>query len=266
MKNELHFSIYQKIVLVTLAIAVILFQFVDFSSLGYIKDIDMITNSITRFTAGILLMLLLMGFGRRDLFTFKNVKKSLLIIIPALLISINNFPIIAYLDGRANLTEPFYRVILFLIECLSVGFFEEILFRGILLIILIEKLNHLKNGMFVSVLISSLIFGFLHLVNLFEGASISSTMLQVGYSFLMGMLWAVIYLKTGNLWLVMILHATYNFFGQVMFYLGSVEGRYDNITIGVTTILATLAASHVIVLLRNNKLMVHQEKGENHEI
>ena len=266
MKNELHFSIYQKIVLVTLAIAVILFQFVDFSSLGYIKDIDMITNSITRFTAGIFLMLVLMGFGRRDLFTFKNLKKSLLIIIPAILISINNFPIIAYLDGRANLTEPFYRVILFLIECLSVGFFEEILFRGILLIILIEKLNHLKNGMFVSVLISSLIFGFLHLVNLFEGASISSTMLQVGYSFLMGMLWAVIYLKTGNLWLVMILHATYNFFGQVMFYLGSVAGRYDNITIGVTTILATLAASHVIVLLRNNKLMVHQENGEENEI
>jgi len=60
------------------------------------------------------------------------------------------------------------------------------------------------------------------------------------------------FLKTGNLWLTMLLHATYNFFGQVMFYLGSVDGRYDIYTIGITTLFAVIVAGYSIILF--NKL------------
>jgi uncharacterized protein len=252
MKKDYQSSIYHQIIFVTLILMVIFFQFLDLSSLGYIKDVEMIKNSITRFATGIVLMFVLIQLGYGRLFYFRHIGHAFLIMIPAFLISINNFPIIAYLDGRAFLNEPDYRVILYLIECLSVGFFEEIVFRGILLVILFQQLSNAKHGMILSVIISSLVFGMLHVVNLFSGASITSTLLQIGYSFLMGMLWAVMYLKTGNLWMTMLLHASYNFFGQVMFHLGVVQGRFDIYTILITIILATGSGIYAIKLLKNH--------------
>ena len=85
---------------------------------------------------------------------------------------------------------------------------------------------------------------------MFAGASFGNTTLQVGYSFLMGMMWAIVFLKTKNIWIAMFLHATYNFFGQVMFALGTVDGRYDIITVIVTVLLAILVALYMIYILR----------------
>lgn len=76
---------------------------------------------------------------------------------------------------------------------------------------------------------------------------------QIGYSFLMGMLWAVMYLKTKNVWLVMLLHATYNFFGQVMFELGTVNNRFDTVTVVITIILAIGVAVYSVLLLKGMK-------------
>jgi uncharacterized protein len=202
----------------------------------------MLKNSILRFLGGIIVIIIMIGFHQKHILRFKNVGKSFLIVIPALIISINNFPIIAFLDGRATLTAPVYQVYLFIIECVSVGFFEEIVFRGIILMLLLKKLEHHKNGVLLSILFSSAIFGLSHIVNFYSGLSFGDTMLQIGYSFLVGMLWAVMFLKTRNIWLTMILHATFNFFGQVMFFLGDVNGRYDIYTI-LITILFGVAAS-----------------------
>ncbi len=243
---------YQKILILILIIAIIVFQFVDFHLFENVKDTTIVTNSIIRFLGGIVFVVLLISFDHAKLFQIKNLGKSLLIILPALIISINNFPIIAFFDGRATLAEPGYRVFLFFIECLSIGFFEEIIFRGIILVLLLKKLAQTKNGVFLSIVISSAIFGLIHVLNLFDGASMGDTVLQIGYSFLVGMMWAVMFLKTGNLWLTMLLHATYNFFGQVMFYLGSVDGRYDIYTIGITTLFAVIVAGYSIILF--NKL------------
>ncbi|MDO9629402.1 MAG: type II CAAX endopeptidase family protein [Acholeplasmataceae bacterium] len=242
--------IFQKILIVFLILLMVFFMLFDFNLFNHPKDNSIITRSILRFLGGTAFVVMLISFGYSSILSFKNVKKSLLIMIPAFIISINNFPIIAYLSGRTTLTEPIYRVYLFLIECLSVGFFEEILFRGIILMFLVKKLEHVKNGLLISIVLSSLMFGFIHILNLYSGASVSSTFLQIGYSFLIGMMWAVMFLKTGNLWLVMLLHATFNFFGQVMFYLGRVDGRYDIYTIGITALFAGIAAAYTYVIYR----------------
>jgi len=237
---------FQSIIILLLLVAMIVFSVVDFHLFENIKDQNMITNSILRLLGGFVFMIIITGFGYSKLFKASHFWKSLIIIIPALIISINNFPIIAFLDGRAVLTEPVYRVFLFFIECLSTGFFEEIVFRGIILIYLVRRFAHLKNGFLLAILISSIIFGLVHIFNLYNGASIIDTLMQIGYSFLVGMMWAVMYLKTKNIWLVMLLHATFNFFGQVMFYLGNVDGRYDIYTIVVTIVLAIMVSLYVI--------------------
>ncbi len=253
MKKQQVLTFKEKIIMMISIIGVIVFQFIDLSNLGYMKDVDMIRHSLIRLVSGILLLYLLIKFGYQKVLRFKMNKNAFYVMIPALLIAINNFPIVSFLDGRAHLTEPNYRVTLFLIECFSIGFLEELIFRGILLLFLYQALTHIKYRVFFTIVISSTVFGLIHITNLYDGAPLSSTLLQMGYSFLMGILWATIYMKTGNLWLSMILHALYNFFGQVMFYLGAVDGRYDPITIVVTVILATLAASQVILLLRKNQ-------------
>ena len=45
MKSESLFSLKQKIIILGLVIVVIIFQFVDFSKIGYVKDIEMIKNT-----------------------------------------------------------------------------------------------------------------------------------------------------------------------------------------------------------------------------
>ena len=241
---------YQSILIIFLIVLMIIFEFSDIRLFENAKDSTMVSNSILRFLGGIVLVIIIIGSGYSWIFRFKNVWKSFLIIIPALIISINNFPIIAFFDGRATLEEPVYRIYLFLMECLSIGFFEEIIFRGIILVFLLKKLTNQKNGIFLSIFISSLLFGLIHIFNLYSGASIGDTFLQIGYSFLVGMMWSVMFLKTGNLCLTMLLHATFNFFGQVMFYLGNVDGRYDFYTIWITIILALGTAIYSMLLYK----------------
>jgi membrane protease YdiL (CAAX protease family) len=225
-----------------------------------------IQNTFTRVFAGSLFLLLLYQRGYLVFHHKKeNYKNSLFVIIPGLLIAINNFPISAYLSGRTTFLEPSYFIFLFLIECLSVGFFEEILFRYLLLVILLQRLPNSKKGVLLSIVISASVFGLIHLVNLFYGASFGGTILQIGYSFLMGLLWATVFLRTKNLVLPILLHALYNFFGQIMFAFGTVDNRYDVGTIVITSLLALFAIGFYLrELTKIDILELSELKGESY--
>jgi membrane protease YdiL (CAAX protease family) len=208
---------------------------------------EILTNSISRFIGGVVLIVILCSFGYKAIFKFNGLLlKSLMIVLPGIFIAVNNFPIIAYFDKRAAITEPTYTIYLFIIECISIGFFEEVVFRGIILIFLLQRFSNTKKGMYQAIVLSSALFGLIHLVNIFSGADVGSTILQIGYSFLMGMMWAIVYLKTRNIWYSILLHATYNFFGLVLFRLGYVNGRFDNITIITTVLLALVVSGYML--------------------
>lgn len=206
-----------------------------------------------RLAGGIGLAAILVGLGYSRIFRMDHCGKSFFVILPAILISINNFPIVAFLDGRAVLTESASRVFLFLLECICIGFFEEIVFRGIFLILFLQLMKKRQWSTLKAILLSSFVFGLSHMINIFAGVSIGDTILQMGYSFLLGMLWSVMFLKTRNIWLVMLLHATYNFFGMVMFQLGTVSGRFDVITIIITVVLSVLVAAYSVKLLKTTE-------------
>jgi uncharacterized protein len=263
--RDITLHILQKILVVLLIILMIIFQYVDFHFFAEAQDAEMAVNSISRFLGGLVFVIVIIGFGYRWIFKSSNIWKSMIIIIPALIISINNFPIIAFFDGRAVLTEPTYRVFLFLIECLSVGFFEEIIFRGILLVFLINKLSEVKHGVLLAILISSALFGLSHVFNILNGAGIGDTLMQIGYSFLVGMMWSVMFLRTGNIWLTMLLHATFNFFGQVMFNLGTVDGRYDIYTVVITILFVVMVAFYSMMLYQQfeKRPLIHATKFDN---
>ena len=242
--------LYIAVVMVCLIMMLVL-EFTDISFLNNQIVSIMLKGSISRILGGSAFIIILIGLGYQYLNPFrKPFLKSLAVIIPGLIIALNNFPIIAYLDGRTQLTEPFYEVYYFALESFTIGFFEEVVFRGVILIVLLQRFPKTKKGMFMAVIISSAVFGLIHLINILTGANVGSTLLQVGYSFLMGMMWAVVFIKTKNIWMSIILHASYNFFGMVLFTLGNVNGRYDIFTVITTTILALVVAGYYFHILQ----------------
>lgn len=177
----------------------------------------------------------------------------LAIIIPGMLIAINNFPFSAFISGRTLILEENHVIYLFAIECLSIGFLEEVAFRGIILIILIERLPKNKKGYLIAIIISSTLFGVAHLVNIIGGSSFQTTLLQVIYSSLMGALWSIVFIMTSNLLFPIFLHASFNFLGLVLFKVGTVSNRYDSFTIITTFVLAAIAFLYYVFIFKHLK-------------
>ncbi|EOV2572840.1 lysostaphin resistance A-like protein [Enterococcus faecalis] len=101
-------------------------------------------------------------------------------------------------------------VFFFLLTCFFTGVFEELLFRGIVL----TRLSSIYSPR-VSVTISSIFFGIVHLLNLIDQPwLIKGTLTQVFYTFCLGMILGTIYSKGNNIFTIILLHASFNFFGS----------------------------------------------------
>lgn len=96
---------------------------------------------------------------------------------------------------------------------LLTGFYEETLFRGVLLRILHPK------GVWLAVLLSSLLFGLAHSTNIFLRFSGNPVLLglQVFGAFTFGIGFAALRLRTNTLWPLILLHA----FGDLFLHLGN---------------------------------------------
>lgn len=84
---------------------------------------------------------------------------------------------------------------------LAPAIFEEVLFRGIL----IGRLRENGQTPMTSLLVSAALFALIHLTNAVSG-NYATVLVQVGYSFVVGLLFGAVYLKTGDLVSLMFLH------------------------------------------------------------
>jgi len=98
------------------------------------------------------------------------------------------------------------KYVLAVLSCtLCVGFAEELYFRGFIL-------NTLKaKGTQFSIVMSSVIFGFVHLINIASGAGIAETVLQIFFAFFFGFVCAEILIITGSILPIMLWHALHDF-------------------------------------------------------
>jgi membrane protease YdiL (CAAX protease family) len=87
----------------------------------------------------------------------------------------------------------------------SVGFVEELVFRGIIL------RAWLTRGRSRAVLASTALFSLAHLTQLMGGQSPSATALQVAFSFVLGLALALVVVRTASLWEVIAFHALFDF-------------------------------------------------------
>ena len=185
-------------------------------------------------------------------FPHKSFPRALAWSIPCFLVAIVNFPFYALIAGTA-VVERASLVPLFLFMCVLVGVSEELMFRGIIHDFIKQKLRGKKNGYLYAVLLSAAVFALWHFVNLIYGAGIVDTLLQVGYSFLIGAMLAVTYDKNRNIWLCVFIHALFDFGGMLVEYLGK-GNVHDTLFWVLTSVFGVLCAIHIILnALKLNK-------------
>jgi membrane protease YdiL (CAAX protease family) len=117
-----------------------------------------------------------------------------------------------------------------IVDCLLTGFSEEVFFRGFLLSLFVKLLWVKRGGIVFSVLLSSAIFGMVHLPNCIRTIewgpgfhvgfdlttqSTVNALVQVGYATFIGAFFAAVLLKTNRLWPLVLMHALVNFPGSL---------------------------------------------------
>lgn len=207
----------------------------------------LLTGTLSRAALAAFLILLLVLCEQTSVLRFpvEDLPRSLLWCVPCFAVAIVNFPFSALLSGTATV-ERIGLLPLFLCLCLTIGATEELLFRGILHVVIRQKLQKYRHGYVFSVILSSAIFGLYHLTNLLYGAGVGETLLQAGYSFLIGAMLAVTLDRTENIWLCVLLHALFDVGGTLISYLG--EGSpQDTVFWVLTAVFGVLCAVHIIV-------------------
>lgn len=216
---------------------------------GEISDLTLkntIDLTVTRAIGSAVFLTILIYLGYRVMNPLgKGMARSLLFCLPAFAVAVNNLPIYPLIVGRATVDAPTWRILLLAAECLFVGLFEEACFRGVVLLGLLEKRRKTLKGRFWAIVLSSAVFGIVHLVNIFFSSPIA-VILQIGYSFLIGAMCSVVLMKTANIWICVALHSIFNFCGALVPDCG--EGTiFEPITITVTVIIAVLTTIYMTV-------------------
>lgn len=138
----------------------------------------------------IFLLIFLFYFNEKPIFDNKNSLLGFLYILIVFIMTLffnNNF-------------LSFNFKILYIYETLSIGLFEEVLYRGISFYFLnYIPIDHNKKAYF-TLYLSSTLFAAAHLTNFFSTSQgITQTIVQIIYAFCLGTIFAICYLTTHNI-------------------------------------------------------------------
>ena len=246
MKNK------KTIFVVTIASCIlsVLFSAVD---IGYSQKVrvDNLLDKIVPLFFVMPILVLFLSTSQQKIFNKPN---NLWYLVPCLLVAINNLPFIPWFKGMCEFAEiGIAEILLFLLYCLLVGAFEEFIFRGIFFPSLLGYFNKDKKSLIKAMILSSLLFGFMHILNLFNGAGLMETLLQICYSTLIGGLCVFVFVKTYNILCSILVHSTYNFCGLLFnSSIGLGNGVYfDTATVIITIIIGLIVAAFVFISLKN---------------
>ena len=155
-----------------------------------------ITNTIFSI-ALIILMIILKRTSYYGLTKVTNLKQYLYFIPLLLIASVN-------LWNGININNSTSEVIFHILTMINVGFLEEIIFRGFLFKMMAK--DNIKRA----IIVSSITFGIGHIVNLFNGAELIPTLMQICYAISIGYLFVIIFYKSKSLIPCIITHSLIN--------------------------------------------------------
>lgn len=145
-------------------------------------------------------------------------------------------------------------VALMILNSFATGYFEEIIFRGISLYLLLKQWGGTKKGILMSVFLCSTLFGFSHLFNIFAGANPVNTAGQALYTAVLGIAFCALLLRTNwNLIWCGLLHALYNIMGSFDEFTPVTESGKDI----ATTSAGNLISANIINLVMFLPILVY---------
>ncbi len=173
------------------------------------------------------------------------------------------FMIFASIKQGLKLNSAF-NIIVFILCMSLVGISEELSCRALIAESLLEHYGTSKKALWKAAIISGVIFGLLHLFNM-ESQNPTSTVAQAIMASATGIMYAAIYFRSGNIWVLVFLHALNDIAAASAFglfsgmdLLSAFKAKTDD---GIFQILI-LAIPAIIVtayLLRDKKLNELQE-------
>lgn len=184
------------------------------------------------------------GLSSRDTWQFKYLNS-----IPIYLMILGVFSIISKDVTQIHLGN----VVLLLFACLTVGFAEEFLFRGLLQSLFLKKYHAHKYGILISTLISAVVFGLFHLINLTKNDDVLSVLIQVVFAMFIGFFFGVLVLKTNKLIPIAITHGLINFFFSLAFLPGIAVMEESQGSIAPIFLTLPLLISGLLVVKKINK-------------
>ncbi len=203
--NPLSFTLFELILFLILGMLlnIIFFNLIP-SNIPYLSEI--IVEIILGFLA--LLLMRKLGLFKKEMFSSENfllgIKLGFFIIFSGFM----QFVIYLYLNVNNSFSINLFSLAGAVFYSFAIGFYEEIFMRGLLLQNLVKNY---KNGVYKALIISSLIFGLAHLINIIH-APLFDTIVQVIYSITAGLLFGAVFIKTKNLLSLIILHSVFNLF------------------------------------------------------
>ncbi len=165
--------------------------------------------AMLRFAISILMILMIreMYNGQITLgFRKKNFLKGfILIFLLTLIVFLNDFL------GGYTVEVGINGIIECAIICFSIGLFEETMVRGLLIGNMMLHWKDKPHRALRSLIFSSVLFGLLHLGNLFEGEYLPMVILQTALAIFLGFALGAVYIRTKNLWPLIIMHFLIDF-------------------------------------------------------
>ena len=209
----------------------------------------LLCGSISRFGMSLLFIWLLYKFGGKKYLLFDNsFFKTLLWSLPCFMVALINFPFSALISGAVYISR-IELMGLYILYVIGVALLEELIFRGVAILVIGDLLNGKKHKPLLTALITSLVFSLFHLTNLFAGANIAYVLLQCLYTFLIGGMLAVTILKGGNVWLCVVIHAIFDFGGLLVIQEIGIGDPQDLVFWILTIVGGILCAGHIMFSL-----------------
>lgn len=111
---------------------------------------------------------------------------------------------------------------------ITAAFMEEVAFRGLIMHAFVRAWGSTNRGLGKSILISSLLFGGMHLVNLLGGQPLPEVLLQSVEAFLLGMFLGALVLIGRSIYPAVFFHGALNLAGYLNLTSNAAEGTFSS--------------------------------------
>ena len=193
-------------------------------------------------SASVFLLIWLKKNGLYDQFGLCKGCLSALWLLPLAVLTCRN------LWGGFTVHYPVAETVFFIIKMLCVGFLEELIFRGFLF----RAME--KDSLKWAIIVSSLTFGFGHIVNLINGSGMTlmENLTQIVSAVIIGFLYVVIFYRGKSLLPCILSHGIFN---SLSAFAGERSAGTEYI---LSLVLCVLAAGYAYALWKTKKLPLHK--------